>query len=155
MESIARGARVCAALLLLILPAAFASAIGRADFDAVVDFSVTMKTVAAAAEGSVRLPPTKLFLLDGAVSDVTVLDKVQATFKVRIRLLSGEWIGLEDVKGYSCYVSFSGPEYSAMFPAKVSANSRILVLARAVAVTESPNGEKLMSLDGLALRVLQ
>jgi hypothetical protein len=123
--------------------------------DAVVDFSVTLKTIAAAAEGNARLPANKLFLLDGTVSEITVLDKEPGSFKVRIRVLSGEWIGLEDVRGYSCFVTFSGAEYAGMFPSKVPANSRIVVLARVVGVTTTALGEKLMSLDGLALRVLQ
>jgi hypothetical protein len=150
-----RPARLCAALVVLCIALPFASAIGRADFDAVVDFSVTMREVAAAAEGGARLPTNRLFLLDGTVSDITVLNKDQAAYKVRIRLLSGEWFGLEDVKGYSCYVTFSGSEYSGMFPAKVPVNSRIVVLVRAVEVTATPLGEKLMSFDGLAIRVLR
>jgi hypothetical protein len=155
MERNARTARMCAALLLLLMLAPSASAIGRVDFDAVVDFSVTLKTITAAAEGNARLPSNKLFLLDGTVSDVTVLDKEESTYKVRIRLLSGEWIGLEEVKGYSCYVTFSGPAFAGLFPAQVPANSRIIVLARSAGMTATPTGEKLMSLDGLALRVLQ
>jgi hypothetical protein len=155
MERKVKLVRMCAVLLLLLILAPSASAIGRADFDAVVDFSVTLKTIAAAAEGNARLPANKLFLLDGTVSDITVLDKEPGSYKVRIRLLSGEWIGLEDVKGYSCFVTVSGAEYAGMFTSKVQTNSRIIVLARAVGVTTTALGEKLMSLDGLALRVLQ
>ncbi len=155
MESKVTLARMCAVLLLLLIVAPSSQAIDRAGFDAVVDFSVTLKTVAAAAEGNTRLPANKLFLLDGTVSDITVLGKEPESFKVRIRLLSGEWIGLEDVKGYSCFVTFTGAEYSGMFPSKVPANSRIIVLARVVGVTTTTLGEKLMSLDGLAVRVLQ
>ena len=91
-------------------------ALSRGDFDRVVDFSVTLKTLAAAAEGRTPLPTGRMLLLSGTVSDVTILNKDQATFKVRIELITGEWIGLEDVKAYACYVEFSGPEFFKVFP---------------------------------------
>jgi hypothetical protein len=155
MVKSSRLTRLCAAFVVVCAAVPLASAVGRADFDAVVDFSVTMKTVAAAAESGARLPAGRLFILDGTVSEITVLTKDPADFKVRIRLLSGEWIGLEDVKSYSCYVTFSGAEYSGMFPAKIPTNSRIIVLVRVIEATASPLGEKLMSMEGLALRVLR
>ncbi len=150
-----RPARACAVLLLLLTLAASASAIGRPDFEAVVDFSVTMKTVTEAAEGTARLPPNRLFLLNAAVSEITVLNKDPESYAVRVRLLSGEWIGMEDVKEYSCYVTFRGAEYSSLFPAKAPVNSKVLVLVRAGELAATPQGEKTMSFDGLALRVLQ
>ena len=148
-------ARAYAVLFLLLVLTQGLSAIGRGDFDAVVDFSITMKEMAAAAEGTARLPSNRLFLLTGTVSDISVLDKTPESYVVRIRLLSGEWIGLEDVKGYSCYVTFRGAEYAGLFPSKIPANSRLLVLARAVEATTTPTGEKIMAVDGLAMRVLR
>jgi hypothetical protein len=148
-------ARACAVLFLLLVLAPGLSAIGRADFDAVVDFSITMRDISAAAEGTARLPSNRLFLLDGTVSDIVVLDKTPEAYAVRIRLLSGEWIGLEDVKGYSCYVTFRGADYAGLFPSKIPNNTRILILVRSVEVASTPTGEKIMALDGLALRVLR
>ena len=145
----------------MLLASPLASALSKSDFDQTVDFSVTLKNIANAASGGERLP-SKAFIFDATVSEITVLDPEQATFKVRVQLISGEWVGLEDVKSYSCYVTFSGPQYFSLFPAKpprdatdiVTLNAHLLVAARAGDVTTSPTGEKLMNLDGFGLRVI-
>lgn len=164
MSRFAHWALTRAALFLFILIAPFASAIGRGDFDRVVDYSVTLKTIAAAASGAATLPQNKYFVLDGTVAELTILDKEQASFSVRVQLLSGEWIGMEEVKSYGCYVTFSGPEFFNVFPARapknpdsttVLVNSRVLVVARPLEMTTTPQGEKLLSLEGLYVRVLQ
>lgn len=155
-----RVARV--ACFFLVFAAPFASGISRTDLDKVMDFSVTLKTVAAAAAGEVVLPPNKLFALNGTVSEITFVDKAQASFHARITLISGEWLGVEDVKMFSCYVDFSGPEFFTVFPARapkdttnvVLADTRVLIIARAVEVTTSPTGENLVVLEGQYLRVL-
>jgi hypothetical protein len=148
----------------LLLAAVLAPAITRSEFDRVVDFSVSLKTVAAAASGEAVLPEGKLFVLDGTVSDVSVLDKEQASFRVRIELISGEWIGTEDVKSYSCWIEFSGPAFFKSFPARapqnptpdmVFLNSRLLVVARPLTMTKSHTGEKMMLMEGIYTRTIK
>ena len=94
-------------LLAAAVPAAFG--LSRADFDRVVDFSVTLKDLSAVADGREPLPSGKLVILNGTVSDVNVISKDEGSFRVRIELITGEWIGTEDVKSYTCYVDFTGP----------------------------------------------
>ncbi len=148
----------------LLLAAALSPATPRSDFDAVVDFSVSLKTVAAAAVGQAVLPAGKLFVLDGTVSELAVLDKEPSRFRARIELLAGEWLGTEDVRSYACYVEFSGPAFSRSFPSRppqdpssdmAFLNSRLLVVARVAGVTTSPQGEKRMVMEGLYLRTIQ
>jgi hypothetical protein len=161
MSRIARAAAALALSLVVMAPAA--AALPRTDFDR-LDFSVTLKDVSAAAEGQRQLPPGRIFLLDGTVTDMSFLDKEEASFRVRIELMSGEWIGLEDVKSYSCLVTFAGSEWSRVFPVKASRNpapgavvpnARVLVIARPLEITTRPGGARLMSLEGLGVRVLQ
>jgi len=148
----------------LLLAAALAPAATRSDFDSVVDFSVSLKTVAAAVAGGAPLPTGRLFVLDGTVADLTVLDKERGSFRARIELISGEWIGTEDVKSYACLVEFSGPGFFKSFPARapkepaadmVFLNSRLLVVARPIGLTTSHQGEKRMLLEGLYIRVIK
>ena len=148
----------------LLLAAVLAPAITRSEFDRVVDFSVSLKTVAAAASSGAALPEGRLFVLDGTVSDVSVLDKEQASFRARIELISGEWIGTEDVKSYSCWIEFSGPAFFKSFPARapkdptpdmVFLNSRLLVVVRPLAVTTSHTGEKRMLMEGIYTRTIK
>ena len=157
-----RNLRIALALLLL-LPAGLPAAPSLSDLDKVVDFSVTLKTLKAAADGEMALP-SRLCILDATVSDINIIDKDKSTFKVRIELLSGEWVGMEDVKSYSCYVDFSGPEFFDAFPARaprsptsgvVLVNARVIVACRAIGFVSSPQGEKRVLLEGLHVRTIR
>jgi len=143
----------CVALFCGLLgPLAFGQS--RAEFDRLVDFSVTLKTVAAAAAGEASLPRDRLLLLEGSITEIVVLDKESATYTVRLELMAGEWIGVEEVRGYRCYVTFAGPGYAELLPSK-ALRSRVLVVARVLSPTTTPLGEKVMALEGLAVRVVR
>jgi len=144
------------------MPAAFG--LSRTDFDRVVDFSITLKDLAAVAEGRETLPSGRLVILNGTVSDVNVISKDEASFRVRIELIAGEWVGTEDVKSYACYVEFAGPEYFKIFPAlpprtavagTVVIDSRVIVIGRPVEVTKTPLGEKRVLVEGMFVRPVE
>ena len=152
------------ACLLLLAGAAVLPALSRADLERVIDFSVTLKSLATAAERGSALPEGRTVLLSGTVSDVNILSKDEAGFKVRIELITGEWIGLDDVKAYSCYVEFTGGEYFKLFPARppreanrqlISLNSRVLVLGRVVGITTTPLGARHVLVDGAYIRSIE
>jgi hypothetical protein len=152
------------ACILLLVGPALLPALSRADLDRVIDFSVTLKSLATAADSGSSIPRGKTVLLSGTVSDVNIINKDQADFKVRMELITGEWIGLDDVKAYACYVEFTGAEYFKLFPARpprtashdlVSLNSRVLVLGRIVDVTTTPLGAKRVLLDGAYIRTTE
>ena len=149
--------------LLLLIPVVLPAAT-RADFDRVADFSVTLKTLAAAAEGKAPLPTGKMILLSGTVSNVTIINKDEANFKVRIEVITGEWIGLEEVLSYSCYVEYTGAEFFKVFPARAPAkanpdiiaqNSRVLLAGRAVDILTTPLGEKRVLVEGVYIRTIE
>ena len=103
-------------------------------------------------------------MLDGTVSDLTILDKEQGSFRARIELISGEWIGTEDVRSYACLIDFSGPASSRCSrpgaprdpaPDMVLLNSRVLVVARPIGLTTSHQGEKRVQLEGIYVRVIK
>ncbi len=159
--------RILPALVaLIVLAAAGQSAAGltRADFDKVVDFSVTLKDLAAVADGTQNLPAGRFVVLSGTVSDVNVIDKTEGSFRVRIELITGEWVGTEDVKSYTCYVDFSGPAFARIFPARPPRNpeagtvvidSRVIVVGRPVEVTRTPLGEKRVLVQGILVRPVE
>ena len=153
--------RTACALLACGLLGGMAHAQTRAAFDKIVDFSVTLQTVSAAAAGEATLPAKRLFLLEGSVSEIVVLDDRPERFKVRIELMAGEWVGVDEVRGYRCWIIFAGPAYAEVFPAEppdepspayLPPHARVLVLARALAPAVTPLGEKVMTLEGLAVR---
>jgi hypothetical protein len=158
-----RSVPVVACILLLVGPA-FLPALSRADLDRVIDFSVTLKSLATAADSGASIPKGRTVLLSGTVSDVNIINKDQTGFKVRMELITGEWIGLDDVKSYACYVEFTGAEYFKLFPARpprtasrdlVSLNSRVLVLGRIVDVALTPLGAKRVLVDGAYIRTIE
>ncbi len=151
-------------LVLLVAAASLLPGASKADFDRVVDFSVTLKTLSQAADGTVPLPDSRMVLLSGTVSSVTILDKEEPSFKARIELITGEWIGTEDVKAYTCYVDFSGRGFFSTFPSRPPAqpqpgvvvqNLRVLVVARAVSIVTTPLGEKRVLLEGAYIRPIE
>ncbi|MCX7029382.1 MAG: hypothetical protein NTU62_04585 [Spirochaetes bacterium] len=154
--------RTACALLACGLLAPLAPAQTRAAFDKIVDFSVTLKTLSAAAAGEAVLPANRLLLLEGTISEIVVLDDRPKTWRVRVELMAGEWIGVDEVRGYRCWVTFAGPGYADVFPAEVPdapspdylpLHSRVLVLARALSPAVTPLGEKVMTVEGLAVRM--
>ena len=153
--------RTVCALLACGIVSVSAFAQNRAAFDKIVDFSVTLKTVSAAAAGEAVLPANRLFLLEGSISEIVVLDDRPQAWKVRVELMAGEWIGVEAVRGYRCWVTFAGPAYADVFPAEVPdepspdylpLHTRVLVLARAPTPAVTPLGEKVMTVEGLSVR---
>ena len=152
------------ACILLVFVPALLPALSRADLERVIDLSVTLKTLASAAEAGAPIPAGRTVLLSGTVSDVNILNKDPAGFRVRIELITGEWIGLEDVKSYSCYVDFTGAEYVKVFPARapreanhdlVMLNSRVLVVGRVVGVGATPLGAVRVLVDGAYIRTIE
>lgn len=154
----------CLACVLLLVCSSFLPALSRADIERVLDFSVTLKTLTAVADGKAPLPAGKMLLLSGTVSDISILNKDEASFRVRIELINGEWVGLEDVKSYACYVEFTGPDFFKVFPARppgtatpgvVVLDSRVVVIGAAQDVTTTPLGEKRVRVQGVYIRVIE
>ncbi len=150
------------ALLLLAAPAALGATQG--DFDRIVNFDTTLKSLATDAADGAALATSRIVILDGTVSDVNIVDKSEGSFKVRIQIIAGEWIGLEDVKSYTCYVEFSGSQYVSVFPARapatakpgiVALNSRVLVVGRPISFVVSPQGERTVLVEGIHVRTLE
>lgn len=159
-----RSAVLVAGILLLVGPALVAGTLSRAELDRVIDFSVTLKSLAVAARNGEPLPQGKTVLLSGTVSDVNILNKDPAAFKVRLELITGEWIGLDDVKSYTCYVDFSGSDFSRLIPARppreanrdlVTLNSRVVVVGRVVGVTAAALGGTEVLVDGAFIRPIE
>jgi hypothetical protein len=150
------------ALLALCLLAPRAAAQTRAEFDRIVDFSISLKTLSDAAAGRVALPSGRLVLIEGTVGEMVVLDDRPSSWTVRVELVAGEWIGADEVRGYRCWVTFSGRAFLDAFPgevpeepteAYVPPRARVLVLGRPVGPVRTPLGDRVMSVEGLAVRL--
>ena len=153
-----------ALLLMFWSPAAFCVEIG--DFDEVLDFSVTVKTLSRLDEATAKAYGLmdRFLLLDGTVTNIMVLDGSEENYLVQVELVSGEWIGLEEVRSYSCWILFSGSHFASIFPARVprnapagviTANDKILVVAIPLQTVEIAEGETAWVLEGIHVRLLR
>jgi len=102
--------------------------------------------------------------LTGTVTNILVLDANEESYLVQIELVSGEWIGLDEVRSYSCRVVFSGPRFAKVFPARVprnpppeaiKANDTILIVASLLQTVEIGEGETAWVLEGIYARRLR
>lgn len=154
-------------LLVLVLALAVPLALGaydRADFDRVVDFSVTIQSLDGLTEAQGRALASRVLLLDGTVASLQFLDPEEDTFAVEVELVAGEWVGLEDVKMYRCRVRFEGREFFRQFPRRAPKNpsaeqvrvhDRLLAAARIARRTTDAEGRPLWVLTGLRARPLR
>jgi hypothetical protein len=158
--------RAIGAVLVLMIWTTAAFCIDAGDFDEVADFSVTVKTLsrldesAASAYGLMD----RFLLLDGIVTNILVLDANEENYLVQIELVSGEWIGMDEVRSYSCWVLFSGPRFAGVFPTRVSrkpppgvitSNDSILIVAKPLQTVEIDEGQTAWVLEGIYARPLR
>jgi hypothetical protein len=147
------------ALLFALIGALSLPAQSVRDIENIMDLSTTIKSLAQRIEREEYEAPARFVILNGSLEGVFETDEAAST--VVVEMVTGEWIGLEDVKSYHCLVRFEGQEYLAAFPAapprdpgpEVFARSaRMLVVAKPVAVVELGDGRLLWLLDGVYLR---
>ena len=152
--------------LVLVLCAPFVFSIDAGQFDAVADFSVTIKTLSQLDEAAARAYGLmdRFILLDGTVTNILVLDGNEENYLVQVELVSGEWIGLDEVRSYSCWIRFSGPRFADVFPARVprnpgpgviGANDYILVAAVPLQTVQISEGQTAWILEGIHARLLR
>ena len=132
------------------------------DFSAVVDFDITIRELAAAAAASnVETLPERLIIIDGSVASRLVVDSNPESFVGQIELVGGEWIGVEDVVTYRCYLLLEGPRFAKAIPARrsrtvnpdeITLNSRILVVGEFLGLFDMEDGTTVPVLSALFIR---
>jgi hypothetical protein len=152
--------------LLTVLLGPGLSALSRDDFNRVVDFTVTIKSLSEVPKEKEAefLKASKILLLNGTVASLSFLNPEEDRFSVQVELISGEWEGLEAVKSYRCAVIFQGSQYFRTFPARpprnpdpsvVAPNNRILAVVRPIRIITGEDGRPLWLLEGFFVRRLQ
>lgn len=135
-------------------------AYSKSDFDQIVEFSTSLRNL----EQSDFLESGKLLLLNGTISNLQFLDKEEDSFEVMVEMVAGEWIGLDEVRSYHCFILFAGEEFFSLFPSRkpknpasemIFVNDRILLLAQPSAATEEMREQGIWLLEGLHIRHLQ
>lgn len=160
------GLAVVFAIVFSLLTPAAVSAISKGELDRIIDFSVTVKTLDGLDTATARdyRLDERFVLLDGTVSTIEVIDPEESRYRVVVELVSGEWIGLEDVRSYRCLVLFSGPEFARVLPRRapreagprvIAVNDRVLIVARLLEPVEVDQGRSVWVLQGTYVRALR
>lgn len=102
-----------AALCLVALSLAVSGFAQGTAFGDVVDFSVTLKDVAEAADRGETLSGQKTLLLTGSVGSVNLGDG--DVFSAEVDLVGGEWIGTKEVRSYRILLTFVGERFAYLF----------------------------------------
>lgn len=155
-----RAIGVSMVLLCLAVPA---WTVEREDFQAVVNFSLTLERLNAAAQRGVPLwEDDRLVILDGTVASIVVVDANQETFLAELVLVRGKWRDLEEVVMYRSIVQLRGPEFASLFstgrrsrrpnPNALGPNTKVVVVGTITGLREDPESGPAYVLDCVELR---
>jgi hypothetical protein len=150
-------------LIVLIMPV---WTVEREDFQAVVNFSLTLERLDAAAQRRIPLwQDDRLVILDGTVASVVVVDSNQESFLAELELVRGKWRGLDEVVMYRSIVQLRGQEFASLFsrsrrsrrpnPNALSPNTAVVVVGTVTGLREDPETGPAYVLDCVELRRVQ
>lgn len=164
MAAMKRMAVVISFFSIVMLTGAVGTAFGisTADFNNVVNFSLTLDDLSRMAnEGTAALPTDKLVILTGDVESIDVLSPGREGFRAEVNLVNGLWHNLDSISLYRCIVTLSGPDFAARVPSQSGApfsastiqpNHQILVVASISGVRAAPDGTKIPVVRALYVR---
>lgn len=151
--------------VLTLIPV-LSAAVSPAEFRELVAFDITLAALAEAAERDPEnlLEDERIFIVDGVLGSVTIIDSDPEYYLVQLELVDGRWHGTERLDVYRVFVLAEGPEYARLFPARVSPdsaaeavqrNERVLIAARVVNVFEDEFGGPYPVLEAYQIRVVR
>jgi hypothetical protein len=151
--------------VLVVLPA---FGVDKAAFDEVVDFDMSIEQLAVQAHRSpdALMANDAVFVVDGVVSTVNVLDPNPESFRAEVDLVAGEWRGLRNVVMYKARVLIEGEAFAPRIPGRrrgqeppagfIERNGRVLVVGSVTSVADDPEtGRGIPVIDGFYVRTLQ
>lgn len=157
--------RGLATAVAFLIAATGASGADIGDFDEVVAFEESLKSLSVSVRRGISEPvDERLLVIDGVVAAIEVLDAEEASFRARIELVSGEWRGLEEVVMYNAYVDIAGPQFFRRVPTRrnptdapgaIVPNEPLLVVARFTGVDLDAEGTPVPVLEAYYARPLQ
>ena len=132
------------------------------DFNRVVDFDISIRELALAAAVEDREAlPDRLVIIDGTVASRLVINSNAEEYIGQLELVGGEWIGVEDVVTYRCYLLLQGPRFANAIPARrsrtkhpeeIEANTRVLIVGEYLGLFDLPDGTIVPVLNAVYLR---
>lgn len=167
MKSLFRLASLVTIVALPVLAQDGGATIGsREDFLETIALEVTLADVSMAVEDMDALEAlaSRVLLLDGVASSITVYSTDPTDYYVELELVGGAWDGLEAIEVYSAFVVFDHPGFEGRFaervprdppPELILRNDRVLIAGRLVSIAETPAGDLVPVLQAYDIRPLR
>jgi hypothetical protein len=152
-------------VLILSVPL-FLFSIDKAEFDGIVDFSITLDRLTGLLDrrGPQALPQDKIVVITGAISSLQIQnDGKEGEFLAELEVMDGEWVDMSRVKMYSSIVQLRGEAFQARIPVRrsrnpianeISVNSEVMIVAKVVGTRTLYDGRVVPLLDALYLRTI-
>ena len=133
------------------------------EFNKIVDFSVTFEDLYryyTLKQGSL-VTEGKILIIDGSIASRTVIEKDEAGFTAELEVVNGEWVGLEDVEIYKCFVILRGPDFFSRIPVKrsrnklpneIEVNSHVLIVGRILGTRADREGNTIPVMEAAFVR---
>ena len=105
----------------------------------------------------------RVFLITGPIAAREIIVPEAENFVGEFEIVSGQWIGLEDVKMYRGFVQFYGPQFSNLIPAagsrrsspeEIPLNANVLIPVLLAGVREY-EGVRVPVFEGIEIRILE
>lgn len=151
--------KICAIVTLMLAPLLLVSAISVEDFNNVVDFSISLKSLNEIQD--LESIEGRFVIVSGEVSARQVIDGSEDTFLAELEIVDGEWKGAAEVLIYKCIVVLEGPEFVGSVPARrsrtkdpreIGLNTTLLVVAEVLGFSEAPDGSYIPVIKAVYLR---
>lgn len=113
-------------VLMTTLSSIFLFADPYATFSSVTDFDASIKSLVTAPQ---TMNPDRLYLLEGTISSLNVIDADPDHFYAEAQFFGSEWIERRDLKTYSIWLVFGKPAFAQMMPKRGGGNSDGMVIA--------------------------
>ena len=152
------------ASLFFLFSSAFLLGQTKEEWNSLTNFDMTLEALSEMAEqpGALETAAGKVLVLRGVVGTRQVSINDGENYQAELEIISGKWIGLEEVRMYSVIVVLSGQEFVNHVPAgrtrnphpdEVPLNSDVLVAGRLLGVADL-DGRAVPVLDCYDIRIL-
>ena len=135
--------------LLMVSTVSFLMADAYSTFSGLVQFNAS---IASLTTNTAAIDPGKLYLIEGMVTSIRVVNPDPANYYAEVEFMGSEWEGTETIHSYKLLLIFSKPAYSDLLVARssqarkegqIGVNSRGLALVQFVSTlpagTPDPN----------------
>ncbi|MFP4363608.1 MAG: hypothetical protein ACLFR1_07035 [Spirochaetia bacterium] len=130
----------------------------------IMDFTLTLGDLDEIVQNQEynQLSMDKFYLIQGSIGSIIVAERDPENFLAEIEIVNGEWVGLDEIRMYRCFVQLAGPDFAERFPIRrsqenensIQLNQEVFVLVKVIGVAPLEDGGEALVLQGHYVRTL-